>query len=198
MTRVVLPVWSMRMNAFGANWSALFADCFTSSAARSGRWKASVNPAAKPPARTPRREGGCARFWIVCMAASLRPGFACGALDRVANAHIGAAAADVTRHRRVDIGIVRMGNVREQGSCRHDLARLAIAALDNFQIEPGFLHLGSRRCCTDTFNCGDGLVAHGADWKQTRAHRRAVDMHRACATLRYPAAEFCAGHSEHV
>src|SRR5258705_7837851 len=64
-------------------------------------------------------------------------------LDRRANAHVGAAAADISRHRGVDVRIIRIGRRREQGRGRHDLARLAIAALDHFKVEPGFLHLGA-------------------------------------------------------
>ena len=65
--------------------------------------------------------------------------------DRVADAHIGAAAADIARHRRIDIGIVGVRRTFEQRRRGHDLTGLAITALDHFQIEPGLLHLGPGR-----------------------------------------------------
>src|ERR1019366_6724341 len=49
-------------------------------------------------------------------------------VDRIADALIGAAAADV-RHRRVDIGVGRLGRLGQQRHRRHDLAGLAVAAL---------------------------------------------------------------------
>ena len=55
--------------------------------------------------------------------------FGGGVLDRLANADIGAAAADIARHRCVDIGIIRVRGTVEQRRRRHDLAGLAIAAL---------------------------------------------------------------------
>src|SRR5580692_5509955 len=128
----------MRMKAFGANFpSVVSGACSGSFAARTGRWKASVNPTAAPPLRRPRREGVRARFSIPYIAASLN--FARGAFDRLADAHIGAAAANISSHRGVDIGVIGLWRIRQQGRGRHDLAGLAIAALDDFEIEPRLL-----------------------------------------------------------
>ena len=63
--------------------------------------------------------------------------------DGFANAHIGAAAADVAGHCRVDVRVVGTWCRRQQRRCGHDLPGLAIAALNDFKVEPGFLHLGS-------------------------------------------------------
>jgi hypothetical protein len=60
-------------------------------------------------------------------------------LDAFANPDIGAAATDIARHRPVNVGIGRMRIVRDQGRRRHDLPRLAVTALWDLQIEPGFL-----------------------------------------------------------
>ena len=72
------------------------------------------------------------------MAASYAWRPARGLLDRFANAHVGTAAADISGHRGVDIGVIGIWGVREQGCCRHDLARLAITALDHFRSSQAF------------------------------------------------------------
>jgi hypothetical protein len=43
------------------------------------------------------------------------------------------------------------------------LTRLAIAALYDLQIEPGFLHSRARRRRTDAFDGGDGAVPYRAN-----------------------------------
>src|SRR5215510_6157560 len=87
----------------------------------------------------------------------------CSVLDRFANAEIGPAAADVAGHRVIDVGIGRMwvaGKERRRG---HDLARLAVAALDHFPVEPGLLDLGPRRCRADRLDGGDLGAADAVD-----------------------------------
>src|SRR4029077_14969152 len=121
-----------------------------------------------------------------------------GALDGLADADIGAAAADIACHRGVDVGIIRMWRCGQQSRRSPDLARLAIAALDNFEIEPRLLDLRSRRCGANAFDRGDGAVANRADREKTGADWFAVDMHRAGAALRNAATEFGAGHAEHI
>ena len=63
-------------------------------------------------------------------------------LDRLANADIGSAAADVAGHRLVDVGIRRMRVCCEKCRSGHDLARLAVAALNDLAIEPRLLDFG--------------------------------------------------------
>jgi hypothetical protein len=109
-----------------------------------------------------------------------------------------AAAADIPRHRRVDVGVVGVGGGREQGGRRHDLSGLAIAALDHFQIEPGLLHLRADRRSANALDGGDGAVAHRADRQHAGAHRLAVDMHGTRSALGNAAAELGSGHAEHV
>ena len=133
-----------------------------------------------------------------CHGALLTTAVRGGLLDRLADAHIGAAAADVARHRGVDIGIVGIGRRGEQRRGRHDLAGLAIAALHDFEVEPGLLHLGAGGRRADAFDGGDRAVADRADRQHAGAHRLAVDMHGAGAALRDAAAEFRAGHAEHI
>jgi hypothetical protein len=57
--------------------------------------------------------------------------------DCFADADIGAAAADVAGHGIVNVGIARMRVAREKRRRRYDLARLAVAALNDFLVEPG-------------------------------------------------------------
>src|SRR6516162_7315266 len=90
-----------------------------------------------------------------------------GALDGFAYADIGAAAANIARHRRIDIAIVGMWILGEQGRRRHDLPRLAVAALNHFVVQPGLLHLGARFARADSFNCYDGATVDRRDRKKT-------------------------------
>ena len=52
---------------------------------------------------------------------------------------------------------------REQRRGLHNLAGLAIAALHNFQIEPGFLHLCSHGKFADALDGRDRAVSNRAD-----------------------------------
>src|SRR5215831_15036415 len=161
MTSVVCPERSMRMKALGANLSCVRSGgCSGSFTARAGTWKPSTNTPASPPCRSTRRErerSSCADEYIGSL---LCPAVTRGALDRLADADIGAAAADIACHGRVDVGIVGMRCGSEQCGCRHDLARLAIAALDDFQIQPGLLHLRSGGSCAHTLDRGDDAIAN--------------------------------------
>src|SRR6266545_512781 len=106
---------------------------------------ASPPPAAAEPTMNLRRERFVARVVFFMVVSS-------GLLDHVgrhvhasADALVGAAAADVG-HRRVDIGVARLGILLEQRSGRHDLPGLAVAALRHVERRPGLLHrMGTRR-----------------------------------------------------
>src|SRR5262245_34719202 len=63
----------------------------------------------------------------------------CRGVDRRADARVGPTAADVG-HRRVDVLVARVRVLREQRDRRHDLARLAVAALRDLVVDPGLLH----------------------------------------------------------
>src|ERR1700746_4114522 len=104
----------MRMKALGANLpSVLSGGCSGSLTARAGRWKPSTNTPANPLRTTARRDGERASCSGECIASLLRLTIARGALDRLADADIGAATADIARHRCIDVGIVRMRRRRE-------------------------------------------------------------------------------------
>jgi len=78
------------------------------------------------------------------------------------------------------------------------LTRLAVAALDHFQIEPRLLHLRPTRRGADALDRGDRAVADRTDRQQAGADGFAVEVHRAGAALRDAATELRTGHAEHV
>src|SRR5262249_24856796 len=121
-----------------------------------------------------------------------------GLFDRLADARIGAAATDISRHRVIDIGVGGVWVGRQQRRSRHDLARLAVAALWNLPVEPGFLDLGTRRGGGDRFDCPDLGVTNAVDRRDAGTGGSAVDVHCAGTAQRHAAAEFRAGHTEHV
>src|SRR5206468_12689148 len=77
------------------------------------------------------------------------------ALDGFADPDIGAAATDVAGHLRVDIRIAGMRILGEKRRCRHDLSRLAVAALRHLAGEPGLLHRGSGARLAHALDGGD-------------------------------------------
>src|SRR5579864_555516 len=126
MISVIAPRWSMRMNALGAKTPASAA-----AALASGSWKPSNSPppTAAPTFRKARLDSGdpdCGRI------IQPEPGSSrlCGMLDGVTNPDVGAAAADVACHGRIDVRVVRTGCGIQQRHRRHDLPGLAVAALD--------------------------------------------------------------------
>src|SRR5260221_3431906 len=207
MVRTICPSPPMRTKALGAKPSASAA---SASPLVKGRLRLSIRPppAAAPACRNLRREtsfvdgdkpGPEAREvrWSRVMSASLSARLR-GLLDRFANADIGPTAADVAGHRVVDVGIRRMRVAREQRRSRHDLARLAVAALNDLPVEPGLLDLGDRRSRADGLDRRDLGGDDAVDRGDTGTGGDAVDMHSAGAAERHAAAELRAGHAEHV
>src|SRR3546814_19353509 len=91
--------------------------------------------------------------------------------DRAADPTIGAAAADIARHRGIDIVVIGRRIARQQRARRHDLARLAITALHHLDIEPGPLDPRARRCRPYPFDRRDRPPAPAFHRQQARAHR---------------------------
>src|SRR6266404_888654 len=85
------------------------------------------------------------------------------ALDSLADARIGSAATDVSRHRGVDVGVARLRHGGEQRRGGHDLPGLAIAALRHVQLDPGLLNLLAGRRGANGLDRGDALPGHGGD-----------------------------------
>src|ERR1700683_1620797 len=121
-----------------------------------------------------------------------------GALDRVADADVGAAAADVARHGGVDIDVGWIAIGGKQRRSRHDLSGLAITALDDFDVEPGFLYFRACFSGPNAFYGGDSTIPDRADGKQTGPQLFTGEVNRASAALRDAAAEFCAGQAQYV
>src|SRR5258705_9489676 len=133
----------------------------------------------------------------------LRFGFTVGAAGELlgrpvharAHALIRSAAADVG-HRFVDVLVARIRIFPQQRRGRHDLARLAIAALRHVEFQPRLLHRmrALRRQALDR----DDFVGrfHRADGNRARAPHFAVDVHGTRAALRDAATIFGAGESD--
>src|SRR5260221_3144708 len=86
-----------------------------------------------------------------------------GALDSVADAHVGATAADVPGHRGVDIAVGRVGFGGEQRRRGHDLAGLAVTALRHLERDPRLLDLLAGGGGADGLDRGDALAGGGRD-----------------------------------
>src|SRR5262245_44586657 len=123
----------MRRNAFGANGASVVSVSRT--CARRGRPKPRSNPPPAAPVATRKL-----RLSMGHLRSCL--------LDGCTNARVGAATADVAGHGAVDIGVARLRLCREQRARRHDLAGLAITALNHIEREPGGLDLPARRGCS--------------------------------------------------
>src|SRR5580692_6298088 len=195
IVKVTLLPWSMRMKAFGAK--SAFGSAASAALSREMETLRNRPPPTAAVAfsivrRVSMREDEDA---VMGEPPSSRTR---GLLDRGANAHVGAAPADVSSHCCVDVGILRVGSAGEQSGGGHDLARLAIAALRDLEVHPRLLDLASRLRCVDSLYGGDLSVTDRADRQQTGADRFAVDLHRAGAALGDAAAELRAGHAQDI
>src|SRR5271156_1202671 len=195
IVKMTLLSGSMRMKAFGAK-SALV------SAAKAGASRGMETPSMKPaPATTV--------AFTIARRVNVRvdedrvmgkppSGQTRSLLDGGADAHVGAAAANVSGHRRVDVSVVRVGRFREQRRGGHDLSGLAVAALHHFEAEPRFLDFASRLRRANALDGRHLAVADRANRQQAGTHRLPVDMHRAGAALCDPAAEFGYSEADHI
>src|SRR5579872_508657 len=115
--------------------------CFCANAlsAPPGTVQATASPPPTAAAEPMKRRRPSLRLVRLLIAASLRLAVAGRGVDRGADARVGAAAADV-RHGVVDVGVGRLRVLLEQRRGRHDLARLAVAALRHVVREPRLLH----------------------------------------------------------
>src|SRR5580692_7337779 len=118
-------------------------------------------------------------------------------MDRVFDALVTAAAADIARHRFAYLIVRGLWIFRQQCRGLHDLAGLAIAALRNIDLAPGLLNrvIAGRMQAFDRRDLSDDHVGDRGD---ASARGLLVYDHRACAAQRYAAAEFRAGQSDFV
>src|SRR6266446_9342177 len=153
-----------------------------------GRPKPSTNPPEATPAlRKARRETPVAGSWsgpwatgpslsrvISSALLAARRGQLRGVLDGFSNPKVGPTTADVSGHRIVDGGVVRMSIARQQGRRGHDLPGLAVAALHHLQIQPCPLDLPAGGGVADCFDRRDRPAAHAFDGRHARADRGSV------------------------
>ena len=103
-------------------------------------------------------------------------------MNGLANAFVGAAAADVSGHGRVDVLIAGIGVTVQQSGRRHDLTGLAVAALGNIFFLPGRLNRMVTGC-RNPFNGGNRLTDRARYWEGARPDGRSVQMDGAGTTL---------------
>src|SRR5215813_4946334 len=107
-----------------------------------------------------------------------------GAHHRIEIMVIGAAAAEIARHRMASLVARRFGVHLEQGDRRDDLAGRAEAALRREFLDEGFLHrvqLAIR--ALQAFDGRDFAATQRMRQRRTGMVRYIVDQYRACATL---------------
>src|SRR6266702_5483486 len=166
MVRTICPSAPMRMKALGVN-----------AAAAAPIEGPVLKPMRSPPPSAALALRNCRRERSMVMSGP----FLGRVLDSLADSHISTAAADVPRHRGVDVAIGRVGVRGEQRRRGHDLAGLAIAALRHFQRDPGLLDLFAGGRGTDGLDRGDALAGRGSDRREACANRLAVYLYRARA-----------------
>ena len=143
------------------------------------------------------REGlAAARCWSLAIG-GLLPQFGGGLLDRLADADIGHAAAQIAGHHGVDVLVAWRREILQQRRRLHDLAGLAVAALRNLKVDPGLLQrmpsLG-----IEPFDRRDLRVGDAAHRRDAGARGAPAHMHGAGAAHADAAAEFRAGEADDV
>src|SRR5277367_2818670 len=127
--------------------------------------------------------------------ASFRGGAFCGGLmDSVADALIGAAAANMAAESFIDVRVGGRGIFREERGGGHDHADLAIATLRDLVREPCLLH-GMLSVGRKSFDGGDVAPGDGGNARGAGARGFAVHVDSAGAAQRLAAAEFCPSES---
>src|SRR4051812_42222842 len=171
-----------------ASASALMSTSAQSNAAAKARRPA--NASARPP--TNRR-----RVIAAAAVMSLHHQLARGALDRRADAAVGAAAAEVAGQRTIDVVVGRLRDPLEQRGRGHDLAGLAEPTLRDPEIAPRSLQRVAAvgRQPLDGGQRAPGGAAHR---RHARADRLTVEVDRAGAAQRLAAAVLGADKAQHV
>src|SRR5690606_5583791 len=93
----------------------------------------------------------------------------CGERDRIADARVAGAAADVAGHRGVDLLCARLGVAGQQGAGVHQLPGLAVAALHDVFLEPGLLQRAADLAFAQRLDRGHLLAGERADRGRARA-----------------------------
>ena len=119
------------------------------------------------------------------------------AMNRTANALIGAASADVAVHGGIDFCIRGLRCLRQQCGRGHDLSGLTVAALGNLFGNPGRLQRVIR-CRRQTLDGRHLLCADTRYGVTAGSDGRAIQMHGARSALLQAASEFCSGQADGV
>src|SRR5262249_27753371 len=117
------------------------------------------------------------------------------------DAEIGHAAADVPGHRFINVLVGRFLLASQKRGGGHDLPRLAVAALNDIEPVPRILHRfghAVRLTGGQSLDGSDLLAGYRGDWRDARASRLPVKMHRTCAAQCHAAAELGTGEIEIV
>src|SRR2546422_3442849 len=173
--------------------------CWARSPATSPPVRRHATPAASRRRRRRRQSGtpvGTRGPWSAsCFDGGRRPR---GLLDGRTDALVGAAAADIAGHRGVDVGIAGVRGLRHERRCRHDLARLAVPALHDLEIQPRLLHFLTSRRRADRLDGRDPLPDGSAHGCHARPGRLPVQVHGTRPAGGDAAAELCAGQADDV
>src|SRR5262245_20118644 len=124
-------------------------------------------------------------------------GISRGSMYRFSNSRIGSAAAQITAHGLIDVRIGGICLAREQRGGRHNLPRLAVAALRYIDFDPSPLHRMThiRR---KTFDRGDVLAGNARNRCAARSSRHSVDVYGTCAAKLQAATKFGARQAQRV
>ena len=104
-------------------------------------------------------------------------------MDRRSNSIVRATAAVVARHSGVDLVIGRMRRAFQERGRRHDLPRLAIAALGYVEVDPRPLKGMECGPFGEALDGAHRLARDTRHRRQACSRRLAVDVHRAGAAL---------------
>src|SRR5690606_17934994 len=144
------------MKAFVTNSVAAAAAIARPPNGRGSKWKPTTSPrlAAPIPLRKLRRS---VRVSMIVMSAlqSL-----CRFVDGRADPVVGRAAADISAHGRIDIGVGRFRSLLQKRRRRHQLPGLAITALRHVERDPGRAE-GFRLTARDAFDGYDFTAFEG-------------------------------------
>ena len=118
-------------------------------------------------------------------------------MNRFTDAGIRSAPAQIAFHRLIDVGVRWVRLPSQKGRGRHDLSRLAVAALRHIDFDPCPLDRVTdvRR---KTFDRGYRLARYTGNRCSARTRSNAVDMDRARSAQLQTATELGSGQSERV
>jgi len=109
--------------------------------------------------------------------------------DGADDSQMGPAPAEVAGERLLDVGFTRVLAGGQEGRGLHDHAVDAVAALHGLLVDEGLLYGMRTLRRAETFQRDDLLRPDRRERHHARAHRLAVEMHRAGTALREAAAE---------